>query len=313
MPPVNRNQPKRAMSSESQYSLIEFMREFPDDATCLEWLWRNRYSKDGKHADCPRCKCKNQTFTRYQTAQQRQSWTCNGCGNHLHPTAGSIFHKSSTSLHLWCYAMYLMTSTRCGISAKQLERELGVTYKTAWRMAKLIRQKLMTDDGEPLGRGNGVEADETYVGGKRRGKTGRPGTGDKKKAAVFGMVERKGRVSAVTVANAAARTLLPHIQQRVLPKSTVYTDEWKGYNHIGMSGYRHRRINHSERIYVSGDVHTNTIEGFWSLVKRGIGGVYHAVSAKHLQGYLNEYVWRYNLRHEPRGRFQSLLLRAARP
>lgn len=192
MPPVNRNQPKRAMSSESQYSLIEFMREFPDDATCLEWLWRNRYSKDGKHADCPRCKCKNQTFTRYQTAQQRQSWTCNGCGNHLHPTAGSIFHKSSTSLHLWCYAMYLMTSTRCGISAKQLERELGVTYKTAWRMAKLIRQKLMTDDGEPLGRGNGVEADETYVSGKRRGKTGRPGTGDKKKTAVFGMVERKG-------------------------------------------------------------------------------------------------------------------------
>lgn len=130
MPPVNRNKPRRCGSSTSQYSLMEFMREFPNDATCLEWLWRNRYSKDGKHAHCPKCG-KNAIFERYETSQQRQSWTCTACGNHLHPTAGTIFHKSSTSLHLWFYAMYLMTSTRCGISAKQIERELGVTYKTA--------------------------------------------------------------------------------------------------------------------------------------------------------------------------------------
>lgn len=115
MPPVNRNQPKRAASSESQYSLMEFMSEFPDDASCLEWLWRNRYSEDGEHAYCPKCDA-DRSFRRYATAQQRQSWTCTACGHHLHATAGTIYHKSSTSLHLWFYAMFLMTSTRCGIS-----------------------------------------------------------------------------------------------------------------------------------------------------------------------------------------------------
>src|SRR2546428_3248522 len=177
MPPVNRNEPKRAKSSESEYSLMEFMREFPDDATCLEWLWRNRYSEDGLHAHCPKCD-QERAFERYDTSQQRQSWTCTGCGNHLHPTAGTIFHKSSTSLHLWFYAMYLMTSTRCGISSKQLERELGVTYKTAYRMAQLIRQRLMTQDVEPFKGGQPVEVDETYVGGRRRfSRRGRPGEG----------------------------------------------------------------------------------------------------------------------------------------
>src|SRR5216684_6196065 len=200
MPPVNRNEPKRAESSESQYSLMEFMREYPDDATCLEWLWRNRYAKDGKHATCPKCR-KRREFKRYETAQARQSWTCMACGHHLHPTAGTIFHKSSTSLHLWFYAVYLMTSTRCGISAKQMERELGVTYKTAWRMCHEIRHRLMEQDDAPFAPGP-VEADETYMGGRRRGMpTGRPGAGSHK-VPVFGMVERRkgrGRVVAVTV------------------------------------------------------------------------------------------------------------------
>ena len=305
MAPVNRNNPIKAQSSESQYTLMEFMREFPDDATCLDWLWRNRYSEDGKHADCPRCEATAQVFKRYETTQRRQSWTCTGCGYHLHPTAGTIFHKSSTSLHLWFYAMYLMTSTRCGISAKQLERELGVTYKTAWRMAKLIRQELMADDGIPMS--GPVEADETYVGGKRRGVMGR----GVDKQPVFGIAQRKGRVMAVTVPNVKRATVMPHIKQHVLPKSTVYTDEYRIYNTLPEEGYRHRRIQHVQRIYVSGDIHTNTIEGFWSLMKRGIGGVYHAVSAKHLQGYLNEYVWRYNHRHDDRSQFETLLLRAA--
>jgi transposase len=225
MPPVKRNQPKRAKSSDSRYSLMEFMREFPDDATCLEWLWQNRYAPDGVHTDCPRCEA-NQPFRRYETSQQRQSWTCTGCGHHLHPTAGTIYHKSSTSLHLWFYAMYLMTSTRCGISAKQLERELGVTYKTAWRMAHLIRHELMNQDGDAPLEGT-VEADETYIGGKRRdGRTGRPGPGSSK-SAVFGIAERQGRVIARRVADTSRATLLPIIRERVMPRSTVYTDEWK--------------------------------------------------------------------------------------
>ncbi len=309
MPPANRNEPKRARSSESRYSLMEFMRDFPDDATCLEWLWRTRYSEDGVHARCERCGVER-VFARYDTRVRRQSWTCTGCGLHVHPTAGTIFHKSSTSLHLWFYAMYLMTSTRCGISAKQLERELGITYKTAWRMFHLIRHELMDEGGVELS--GSVEADETYVGGKRRGQSGRPGAGDRQKAAVFGMVERKGKVVALHVEDAKAATLMPHIRKRVDASSIMYTDEWRSYEQLDREGYEHRTITHSSGVYVSGDIHTNTIEGFWSLVKRGIGGVYHSVSQKHLQGYLNEYAWRYNFRDEEGpAQFLLLILRAA--
>ncbi len=313
MAPGNRKYPKRAHSSESQYSLVEFMAEYPDDATCLETLWRKRYSPDGENADCPKCETER-PFKRYETKQQRQSWTCTICGHHLHPTAGTIFHKSSTSLHLWFYAMYLMTSTRCGISAKQLERELGVTYKTAWRIAKEIRRELMEQTDEPLS--GTVEADEMYVGGKaanmhkwKREKLGGRGTAGK--APVFGMVERKGKVIAVTVPNVARVTLMPHIQERVIPATTIYTDEMSSYDKLPEAGYKHARINHSEKVYVSGDVHVNTMEGFWSLTKRGIGGVYHSVSVKHLQGYLNEYAWRYNHRDNGQAQFETLLLRAA--
>ena len=165
MPPVNRHEPKRAACSESQLSLMEFAREFPDDAACLEHLWRTRCSEDGEHAYCSKCE-RERVFRKYATKQGRQSWTCTGCGLHVHPTAGTIFEGSSTSLQLWYYAMYLMTSTRCGISAKQLERQIGVSYRTAWRMLNKIRNELMADDGEPL-RGD-VEADEASVDGKPR-------------------------------------------------------------------------------------------------------------------------------------------------
>ncbi len=307
MPPTNRNQPIRAESSESRYSLIEFMREFPDDATCLEWLWRNRYSSDGIHAECPKCGSMR-TFKRYETSQQRQSWTCTACGHHLHPTAGTIFHKSSTSLHLWFYAMYLMTSTRCGISAKQLERELGVTYKTAWRVAHEIRDVLMGQDDAPLS--GAVEIDHTYIGGRRRG-MGR-GYIDNK-AAVFGAVERKGRVKVAHVGTIRSKVNARLIRKHVMPSTLVYTDEGREFAKLGKRGYQHRRIHHESSVYVSGDIHTNTVEGFWSLVKRGISGVYHAVSAKHLQGYLNEYAWRYNHRGDDRAQFETLLLRAKLP
>jgi transposase-like protein len=319
MPPVNRKQPVRAKSSESQYSLMEFMKEYPNDEACLEFLWRSRYAPDGTHAECPACE-QVREFRRYEHAQQRQAWTCVGCGKHLAPTAGTIFHKSSTSLHLWFYAMYLMASTRCGISAKQLERELGVTYKTAWRMAHLIRTHLMAADSGPFEGTTPIEMDETYIGGKRRPwhgvkAAGRPGEKDRTMTPVFGMVQRKGRVVAVPVRSVKGATLLPHVIERVLPASTIYTDEFRVYDALSNTskGYTHDRVRHAERVYVSGDVHTNTIEGFWSLVKRGLDGVYHSVSRKHLQGYLNEYAWRYNHRDEPRAHFEQLLLRAALP
>ncbi|HEX7168692.1 MAG TPA: IS1595 family transposase [Acidimicrobiales bacterium] len=326
MPPVDRNNPERAASSESRYSLMEFMRDFPDDATCLEWLWTTRYAPDGETALCPRCEVER-PFKRYATSQQRQSWTCTACGHHLHPTAGTIFHKSSTSLHLWFYAMYLMTSTRCGISAKQLEREIGVTYKTAWRMFHLIRNELMAQDDDDSLEGD-VEMDEMYVGGRPRATQQRewdrlPTPGHRRsarakwserKTAVFGMVERGGNVAAYVVPSRKQESLFPHVEARVLPESTVYTDEAPVYVGLVSKGYQHRRVHHAAKVYVEGDVHTNTIEGFWSLVKRGIGGTHHAVSAKYLQGYLNEYVWRYNHRGDSGpAMFLQLLLRAASP
>src|SRR6202167_5754367 len=163
MSKVNRNEPKRSKASESEYSLMEFAREFPDDAACLEHLWRSRFSEDGSHAYCPKPKC--MLVRKFHRVASRPSWSCDSCGHHIHPTAGTIFHKSATSLQLWFYVMYVMTSTRCGVSAKAIEREVGVEYKTAWRMCNLIRNHLMTQEADTYLAGE-VEADETAYGGK---------------------------------------------------------------------------------------------------------------------------------------------------
>jgi transposase-like protein len=305
----DRNHPRRGSASESQYSIFEFTRDFPDDAACLDWLWRTRYAADGEHAECPKCQ-QVRPFRRYETVQQRQSWTCTACGHHLHPTAGTIFHKSSTALHLWFYGVYLMTSTRCGISAKQLERELGVTYKTAYRMFHLIRGLLAEDVTDLAGT---VEVDETYIGGKPRFSV----NGDQsraireakaRKVTVQGMVERGGRIR-VTVNPPSP--LAGNVVEHVLPSALVYTDEAAHYSRLRKRGYNHSRVHHTSKVYVSGDVHTNTIEGFWSLAKRGIGGVYHSVSAKHLQMYFDEYAFRYNHRNDGRTMFATVVRRAA--
>jgi transposase len=305
----DRNNPKRGTASESQYTIVEFMREFPDDAACLDWLWRTRYAADGEHARCPRCGIVR-SFRRYATTQRRQSWTCTTCGLHLHPTAGTIFHKSATSLHLWFYGIYLMTSTRSGISAKQLERELGVTYKTAWRMFHLIRGLLGDNATALIGR---VEVDETYVGGRPRHRI----HGDMpaairqamaNKVEVQGMVERGGIIRAVVN---PTHPLLANVVEHVMPGSMVYTDEASAYRRLPKRGYAHRRVHHLQHVYVSGDAHTNTIEGFWSLMKRGISGVYHAVSAKYLQMYVDEYTFRYNHRNDGGAMFRTVANRAA--
>lgn len=315
MPPANRHEPKRAKSSHSDYSVTEFLRDFPDDAACLEHLWRSRYSPDGEHAHCPRCDCKR-AFKRYATKQGRQSWTCTGCGHHVHPTAGTIFAKSSTSLRLWFHAMYLMTSTRCGISAKQLERELGVHYKTAWRMFNKIRNELMSDAGEvPLS--GEVEVDETSWGGKPRKKMAARSPElarwRESKTTVLGMVERGGKVRLRVIAARRGEPLSGAVRANVNPESIIFTDDWRPYRPLAKEYAGHRVINHSAGVYVLGDVHTNTIEGFFGNLKTGMRGAYKQVSNKWLQSYLDEYAWRYNERFRgDRSMFHSLLDRTAR-
>jgi transposase len=276
---------------------------FPDDATCLEWLFRRFYPNGTVFCD----KCQKET--KHHRVASRPSYSCDYCGHHVHPTADTIFHKSSTALTTWFYAVYLMASTRCGISAKQIERETGVTYKTAWRMFKQIRS--MLEEGvNPLGGpgSKGVEADEAYFGGKRKNGTGRPMRGDKVKTAVLGIVERQGRVVAKTIYDTTAATLCSTIREYVMPQSTVFTDELPAYNTVSKGRrYTHQRINHSSKVYVMGDIHTNTIEGFWSLVKNGIRGVYHSVGKGYLQSYLNEYSFRYNRRFDIQPMFISFM------
>jgi transposase len=298
MPTVKTDKPKM-----EKYTRQDFEREFPTDDACLEWL-KNYLYPNGIF--CEKC----ERVTKHHKVASRKSYSCDYCGRHVHPTADTIYHKSSTPLRLWFLAIYIMASTRCGISAKQLERELGVTYKTAWRMFKQIRS-MLSEGGDPLS--GKVEVDETFVGGKAKNmhewkrKEKIQGRGAVGKVPVVGAVERGGRVVAKTAEHVSAETLLPFVREHVMPESTIFTDEHAGYGEVGQSGYAHRRVHHSAKVYVIGDAHTNTMEGFWSLVKRGIGGVYHNVSAKYLQTYFDEYSFRYNRRNDTQPMFVSFL------
>jgi len=295
---------KQSIPKHLRYTVEDFNREFPNDDACLEHIAEERFP--GGRAPCEKCGVERKHYR----VSGRTAYACDHCGNHIYPLAGTIFEKTTTSLRLWFYAMYLMGSTRCGISAKQIQRETGVTYKTAWRMFREIRTLLSEDlrlDGP-------TEMDETYFGGRIRSHQRKERSHDNK-TAIIGMVERKGRAVAKTAISAGARTLHRLAKEHILPSNTVYTDEATGYDKLASLtddagknlGYKHRRIHHSSKIYVMGDIHTNTVEGFWSLIKRGIGGVYHAVSQKYLQTYLDEYTFRYNRRDQGNLLFKSIL------
>jgi transposase-like protein len=288
----------------NNYTIFDFQRDFPDDATCLDWLRDWRWP-DG--IQCDTCK----RVTKHHRIIKRMSYSCDHCGNHVHPMAGTVYEKTRTPLRIWFHAIFLMASTRCGISAKQLQRETGVTYKTAWRMFRQIRSLLSEDTGMFSG---SVEVDETYVGGKVRNKHASQRKGNVigrgvGKTPVVGVVQRGGKVTAFVTPNVARATVMPIIQAKVLPRTMVYTDEYKIYNRLPENGYGHRRIAHAEKVYVVGDIHTNTIEGFWSLMKNGIRGVYHSVSTHHLQSYVNEYAFRYNHRRDTEPMFTTMMLR----
>lgn len=282
------------------YTIKDFNKMFPDEDTCLQFLFDSRYPKG---AYCEKC---DKGTPHYRIAN-RKVFSCQFCGSHVSPTAETIFHKSATPLRSWFHAIFLMASTKTGISAKQLERELGVTYKTAWRMFTQIR-KLMAENVNPLS--GHVEVDETYIGGKRTGKRGRGAEG---KTIVMGMVERDGKAITKVVPNVQSKTLLPMIERNVERenKTIVFTDELPSYNKVEKLGYAHRIVQHSAKQYVSGIAHVNTCEALWSTIKRGIDGVNHHVNPLYLQSYLDSYVFRYNHRKDETPMFVTLLSRFA--
>jgi transposase-like protein len=284
----------------------EFNVQFPTDDSCLELMFQKRY---GNLHVCPSC----EKETKFHRVSNRKCFACQYCGHQLHPLADTIFHKSSTSLKDWFFAIYLFSISKNGVAAKELERELGVTYKCAWRMAKQIRT-LFDNGSEPKSKLKGtIEADETYYGGKERNKHASkktPGTQGRSvltKTPIIGIVQREGEIRAVVTTNTTGETIVPFIKKNVELGSEIMTDEYKPYQVLAMHDYQHEVVFHASGEYVSGKAHTNTMEGFWSQLKRSINGTYHAVSPKYLHRYLDEFSWRYNHRRSEVSLFSILL------
>lgn len=269
-------------------TIQDFFKRFPDDAACLSHLFHLRYGAD---FGCPKCG----VIGAFRKLAKHPAYTCN-CGHHIHPMTGTIFQDSHVPLTKWFYALYLFTTTRHGVPAKEIQRQLGVSYPTALRMTHLIRQHMGMVDGNPR-LGGHVEVDETYVGGHTKGGSG--GRNAREKVAVFGMVERGGDIMTMVVPDVTAKTLVGKIKHNVEKGTVISSDEWPSYRNLRKAGFAHGTVNHSKEEWVVGKHHTNTIEGFWSHFKRSIRGTHVSVSRKHLAKYLGEFEFRYNLRHSP--------------
>jgi transposase-like protein len=243
---------------------------------------------------CPHCGSEKDHYSLKdregsETHVRRGVWKCKECRKQFSVTVGTVFEKSHIPLNKWLLASFLLCSSKKGMSAHQLHRMLNVTYKTAWFMFHRLRYA-MDQKGEEKFQGT-VEADETYVGGKAKGKRGR---GAEKKTPVFSLVERNGSVRSTPVDRVTGKNLKAIIRQNVETTATVMTDDFGAYIGLGKEFASHHVINHGKKEYVRGNVHTNTIEGYFSILKRGIIGVYQHVGKQHLHRYLSEFDFRYN-------------------
>ncbi|MEX0962577.1 MAG: IS1595 family transposase [Pseudohongiellaceae bacterium] len=272
-----------------QISVLEFFKQFPDDDTCLEHLMNVRY---GKEFNCPKC----EKASKFHRVTKRPVYGCQYCGHQISPMAGTPFARSSTPLQKWFYAVYLFTTTRHGVPAKELQRQLSVTYKTAWRMGHEIRKYMGKVDGDD-GLSGHVEIDETYIGGKH-GQRGRPNPKTSHKTVVFGMVERGGKIMTKVVSDVKRSTLVPIIKDNVEQGTTLSTDEMTSYWYLYKQGFKHGMVSHGQEEWVNGIHHTNTIESFWARLKLSIRGTHVHVSKKYMANYLAEFEYRYNMRGE---------------
>jgi transposase-like protein len=267
-----------------KYTIADFLRDYPSDDVCLDEIFQNSYG------DVPYCSGCGVVDPKYHRVHKRKSYACQDCGYQIYPLAGTIFHKSRTPLRLWFYAIYQFSVSKNGISAKELERQLGVTYKCAWRMARQIR--LLMKQEAMLLQGV-VEADEAYIGGRRRSSNRWSN-----KAPLLGAVERGGKVRVAVTNTATTVNVNAFLAASVVVGSTLQTDESHLY-HQAEKTYTRKAVNHGAHNYVDGDNYTNTIEGFWGLLKPALVGTHRSVSKKYLQLYVNERVWHYNHRQQP--------------
>lgn len=272
-------------------SVICLFSMFPDEQACIDYLEHIRW---GSLVTSP--------FDQYSKVYKckNNKYYCTRTNKYFNVKTKTFLENTKVSLQKWFFAIWLVTSYKKGISSLQLGREIGVTQKTAWIMLNKIREafSLNTDceqvDGE-------VEIDETFVGGKNKNRhkdkkvKNCQGRSFKDKTPVFGILQRKGKVRTIVVPDTKVKTLNPIIKGCIKPGSTLYTDEWN-YGDINCL-YNHKNVNHSAHFYASGDLHTNSIEGFWSIAKRSVNGTYHYISKKHMQGYFDEFSFRYNTRN----------------
>lgn len=293
-------------------SLPQLLDYFKDQATCIEYYEQVRWNG---YVVCPHCDSE-------KTYKTKRGHRCGNaeCRKDFTVKVGTIFENSNIPLRTWFAAIFLATNHKKGISSVQLASDLGITQKTAWFLLHRIREMLKVKEPKLLGGQNMVEVDETYIGGKEKFKhygkkrsnenleltnEGKP---YKAKKMVVGIIERNGQVVLKHVPSADLNNVGSFINENVAKGSTIYSDEAPVYNHL-KKYYTHDNVQHGVNIYVEGNVHTNTIENFWSVLKRGLYGVYHQVSDKHLERYLDEFSARFNTRSlTSQERFEKFLL-----
>jgi transposase len=288
---------KQNPSQVQEFSVREFFARFPTDDACLEHVMEVRYGL--RH---PCAKCLN--LSTFHKLAGRPAYSCAHCGHHIYPCAGTIFQDSRTSLQSWFYAIYLFVVTRHGVSGKELQRTLGVTYKTAWRMGQQIR-RLMGTIGDFSQLQGHVELDEAYIGGRiSRAKSANYTVN---KTIVMGMVERGGRVRAEVIPDIRTATLRGVTLRNVAEGATVSTDELRSYNLLPGDGYQHGSVKHNAHVYVDGAHHTNSVESFWRLFKKSVASTHIHISQKYAQRYLDEFTFRSNHREKRNAMFDLLI------
>jgi transposase-like protein len=281
-------------------TLKQLMETFPNDNACKKFLMERRWSKGVK---CPRC----DNPKVYQLKSRPWHWVCKSCtptkrsAYRFSVTVGTVFENTNIHLKTWFEVLWQMLNSKKGVSALQISRQIGTTHQTAWYMCHRLRAGMMDPDFKKLM--GIVEVDETFIGGKDKNRHWDKKshiTGGSGKTGVIGAISRKGNVVCQIIESTDKATLNRFVTETVSDKvNLVATDEWRGYNDLHRLGYRHKKVHHATGEYVHGKIHTNNLDSFWSLLKRGIVGTYHNVSRKYLPLYLNEFSYRFNNRGNP--------------